>query len=62
MAPNPREITKATITFNEKYETEMRRFERKLFSSNELTTSKSSTYMNLTKSNLKVQPQSPPKL
>lgn len=34
MTPNQREITKATITFNEKYETEMRHFERKLFSTN----------------------------
>lgn len=64
MTPSTREVTKATILFNEKYETEMRRFERRLFSNNELTSMKSSSYMNLTKSNSKFhqQNQSIPKL
>ena len=58
---NPREVAKASILFSEKYEVEMRRFEKRLFSYNEMTSSKSS-YMNLTKSNLRLTSANPLKL
>lgn len=41
ITPNSREISKATFVFNEKYEAEMRRFERRLFAPNDLAASKS---------------------
>ena len=41
ITPNSREVSKATFVFNEKYEAEMRRFERRLFALHDLSASKS---------------------